>query len=138
MNRFRRWSIFIAIALAVSGCLQMPTPPDRIGGFYVSGVRYEKFNCQQLLNQLDYLETLETQLVISQGQRITASRIQVSLWGTGQGDGIEASALANTRGEKAVILQALVSKDCQGFSQPTTLPMANRASNITDSIYGDP
>lgn len=128
----------MVIAMSVSGCMHMPTEPAKIGGLYVSGVRYEEFDCQQLLNRLDYLETLENQLAISQEQRVKASRIQASLWGYGQGDGIEASALANARGEKVVVLQALASKACHGLWQPKMLPRKNRMSDIIDSSYGGP
>lgn len=95
------------------GCLNMPTPPSQITGSYTSGLKYEDFDCSQLAAELDSLARRENQLVIAQEQRIKTSQTQACLWGVGQGDGIEASELANVRGEKEAVRKAMEAKGCQ-------------------------
>jgi hypothetical protein len=90
----------------------MPTPPSQITGSYTSGLRYEDFDCQKLSTELDSLARRENQLVIAQEQRIKTSQTQAFWWGFGQGDGIEASELANVRGEKEVVRKTMDTKKC--------------------------
>ena len=47
-------------------------------------------------------------------QRIKSSRVQRGLLGFGLGDGIEASELANVRGEKEAVRKAMETKACKG------------------------
>lgn len=103
--------------IAISGCMNMPTPPSQISGSYTSGLRYENFNCSKLSAEIDSLARRENQLVVAQEQRIKTSKVQAFWWGYGQGDGIEASELANVRGEKEVVRHAFESKDCQNIMQ---------------------
>lgn len=106
--------ILVVASLAIlTGCMNMPTPTSQITGYYISGLRYEDFNCSRLAVELNSLARRESQLVIAQGQRIKTSQIQAFWWGFGQGDGIEASELANIRGEKEAVLKAMEAKGCQ-------------------------
>ena len=91
----------------------MPTPPSQITGSYTSGLRYESFDCSRLATELDSLARRENQLVIAQEQRIKTSEAQAFWRGYGQGDGIEASELANVRGEKEAVRKAMEVKGCQ-------------------------
>lgn len=100
-------------ALVLSGCFNMPTPSSQITGSYTSGLRYENFSCSQLAVELDSLARRENQLILAQEQRIKTSQIQAFWWGFGQGDGIEASELANVRGEKEAVRKALDGKPCR-------------------------
>lgn len=104
------------------GCANMPTPPSQITGAYISGLRYEDFDCRKLAVELDSLSRRENQLVIAQEQRIKTSQIQAFWWGFGQGDGIEASELANVKGEKEAVRKAMETKGCQ---QPTSIKNQN-------------
>ena len=97
----------------LAGCMNMPTPPSQITCSYTSGLRYEDFDCSRLGIELDSLARRENQLVIAQEQRIKTSQTQAFWWGFGQGDGIEASELANVRGEKEAVRKAMESKRCQ-------------------------
>jgi len=97
----------------LSGCMNMPTPPSQITGSYTSGLRYESFDCSRLSAELDSLVRRENQLVVAQEQRVKTSEVQACLWGFGQGDGIEASELANVRGEKEAVRHAMEVKGCR-------------------------
>ena len=91
----------------------MPTKPSQITGSYVSGLRYEEFDCSHLSAELDSLARRENQLVVAQEQRIKTSEVQAFWYGYGQGDGIEASELANVRGEKEAVRNAFEAKKCR-------------------------
>ena len=91
----------------------MPTPASQITGSYTSGLRYDSFDCQRLGAEVDSLARREDQLVRAQEQRIKTSEVQAFWMGYGQGDGIEASELANVRGEKEAIRKAMDVKKCQ-------------------------
>ena len=99
--------------VALSGCMNMPTATSQITGSYTSGLRYENYDCSRLGIELDSLARRENQLVIAQEQRIKTSQTQAFWWGFGQGDGIEASELANVRGEKEAVRKAMETKACQ-------------------------
>ena len=102
----------ITIAL-LTGCLNMPTPTAQITGSYTSGLKYENYECSRLLVELDSLARRENQLVVAQEQRIKTSQTQAFWWGFGQGDGVEASELANVRGEKEAVRSAIEAKGCR-------------------------
>lgn len=97
----------------VYGCMNMPTPPAQITGAYVSSLKYEGFECSRLSAELASLSRRENQVVSAQTQRIKTSEIQAFWYGYGQGDGIEASELANVRGEREAIRTALEIKGCK-------------------------
>jgi hypothetical protein len=98
---------------ALTGCMNMPTPTSQITGSYVSGLKYENFDCERLAVEMDSLTRRENQLVTAQEQRIKTSQVQAFWWGFGQGDGIEASELANVRGEKEAVRRAMEAKGCK-------------------------
>lgn len=107
-------SLFIAAAVcaAHAGCMNMPTPPAQITGAYTSGLRYENFDCSKLAAEVDSMARRENQLAAAQEQRVKTSQFQAFWWGFGQGDGIEASELANVRGEKEAVRKAMEAKGC--------------------------
>lgn len=100
------------VGIFLSGCMNMPTPSSQITGSYSSGLRYHDFDCPTLSAEMDSLARRENQLVIAQEQRIKTSKTQAFWYGYGQGDGIEASELANVRGEKESVRTALEKKNC--------------------------
>jgi hypothetical protein len=100
------------IGFALSGCMNMPTPTAQITGAYVSSLKYEGFECSRLSAELASLSRREDQLVVAQNQRIKNSETQAFWWGYGQGDGIEASELANVRGEREAVRHAMENKSC--------------------------
>lgn len=113
---FTRISLAGAAMLA-AGCMNMPTPSSQITGSYTSGLKYESFECPKLAVEADSLGRRENQLTVAQEQRIKTSQVQAFWWGMGQGDGIEASELANVRGEKEAVRTAMESKGCAAAAQ---------------------
>jgi hypothetical protein len=111
MKLTNKLSIFVCVA-AVTGCLNMPTPPSQITGSYQSGLRYEEFDCSKLSAELDSLARRENQLTIAQEQRVKSSQVQAFWWGFGSGDGVEASELASVKGEKEAVRKAIDAKSC--------------------------
>ena len=105
-------ALALALAVALSGCMNMPTPTAQISSAYVSSLKYEPLDCQKLIVESDSLARRENQLVAAQEQRIKSSNVQAFWLGYGQGDGIEASELANVRGEKEAVRKALEMKKC--------------------------
>ena len=105
--------VVIAIAILLSGCANMPTAPAQITGSYTSALKYENYDCSQLAIELNALARRENQLVVAQEQRIKSSNVQAFWLGYGTGDGIEASELANVRGEKEAVRQAMEIKGCE-------------------------
>ncbi len=96
----------------LTGCMNMPTSPTQITGSYTSSVRYENLDCLRLSAELDSSTRRENQLAIAQEQRIKNSEMQAFWYGYGQGDGMEASELANVRGEKEAVRKAMAAKAC--------------------------
>lgn len=109
-----RLSIFF-MACLIGGCMNMPTPPSQITGSYTSGIKYENYDCGRLATEADSLGRRESQLVVAQNQRIKTSKVQAFWWGVGEGDGIEASELANVRGEKEAVRKAMEIKNCSSI-----------------------
>lgn len=113
MTKKPKLMALVAITPALfAGCMNMPTPTAQITGSYNSGIRYDSFDCSRLSVELDSLARRENQLVVAQEQRIKTSQMQAFWWGFGQGDGIEASELANVRGEKQALQNAIAVKRC--------------------------
>jgi hypothetical protein len=100
------------LTLSFSGCMNLATPPSQITGSYVSGLKYEEYDCSKLAAELDSLARRENQLVTAQTERRKSSKVQAFWLGYGQGDGIEASELANVRGEKEAVRTAMATKGC--------------------------
>ena len=101
-----------ASALLISGCFNLPTQPSQISGAYVNSLKYEQFGCDRLTVEADSLARRESQLVIAQEQRLKSSKVQAFWLGYGQGDGIEASELANVRGEREAVRKAMDANKC--------------------------
>ncbi|MCK9488884.1 MAG: hypothetical protein M0Q42_05715 [Xanthomonadales bacterium] len=98
--------------VVLSGCFNLPTQSSQITGTYVSGLKYEDFECERLTVEADSLSRRERQLVQAQDQRRQSSKVQAFWIGYGQGDGIEASELSMVRGEREAVLKAMDSKRC--------------------------
>jgi len=107
----------MALAMALAGCLNMPTPPVQIAPAYVSGLNYEQFDCNRLYAELDSLSRRESQLVAAQEQRVRTSQMQAFWYGFGQGDSMEATELARVRGEKEAVTRAVATQQCAAPGQ---------------------
>ncbi len=126
MKKTLRLAVVIVVPLALfAGCLNMPTQSSQITGSYTSSLKYEDFDCGRLSAEMDSLARRENQLVIAQEQRVKTSQMQAFWWGFGQGDGVEASELANVRGEKEAVRKAMEAKGCISGAKSTTSIPAN-------------
>ena len=114
MNVVRTMFALLAFSM-LGGCLNMPTAVSRITGSYISGLQYESYDCDRLAIEMDSLARRENQLVAAQEQRIKTSKMQAFWYGIGQGDGIEASELANVRGEKEAV-RRVSEKNCSEYN----------------------
>ncbi len=63
-------AILSLITVFIFGCYNAPTPPSEIEGAHISGLHYEKFDCQTLNDEINFLEKREKELVIAQEERI--------------------------------------------------------------------
>ena len=106
-------AILSLITVFIFGCYNAPTPPSEIEGTHISGLHYEKYDCQTLNDEIKFLEKREKELVIAQEERIKESDDQ-EFWteGIGMGDGIVASELNNVRGEKKAARKVFETKGC--------------------------
>ena len=107
----KRLSLILFIVFI--GCYNNPTPPSEITGAQISGLQYERFDCETLNDEIIFLENRERELILAQENRIKESNRQQS-WanGVGKGDGIEASELHRVKGEKLAALIVFQSKEC--------------------------
>jgi hypothetical protein len=106
-------ALFVFTSLCVAGCMNMPTPTSQITGSQTSRIKYENLDCSRLATEMDSLTRQENELTVAQEQRIKTSQMQAFWWGFGQGDGIEASELANVRGDKEAVQTAMETKKCK-------------------------
>ena len=106
-------AILSFITVFIFGCYNAPTPPSKIEGAHISGLHYEKYDCESILDEIKFLEKREKELVIAQKERIKESEKQWG-WteGIGKGDGIVASELNNVRGEKEAARKVFENKGC--------------------------
>lgn len=122
-SRITLIALVASTGMAVTGCLNMPTQPSQITGTYVSGIKYENYDLERLKLEYDSLCRRESQLALAQEQRYKTSKTQAFWWGFGQGDGIEASELANVRGEKEAVRHAM---ELKGYA-PAEPPAPQKA-----------
>lgn len=104
----------IVCVVSLTACANMTTPSSQITSAYTSSLPYEKLSCDKLAIEMNSLARRENQLVVAQEQRVKTSQMQAFWWGFGQGDGIEASELANVRGEKEAVRRVFEMKECKG------------------------
>jgi hypothetical protein len=101
------------ISAQLLGCsVNAPTPSSQITATPVSELKYADYSCSRLLPQLESLARRELELIRAQEQRIKSSNVQDFVLGVGQGDGAEATELANVRGKKAAVVKTMRAKGC--------------------------
>ena len=101
------------VIILINGCANKPTNPNQITGAYVSTIKYEPYSCSRLTAELNSLSRRENQLVSAQRSRVGSSGVQEFWLGYGTGDGIEASELANVRGEREAVRKTMGIKGCK-------------------------
>jgi hypothetical protein len=122
MRQLQLAALVSTLSMFCAGCLNMPTPASQITGSYTSGVKYKDYSDAELAVELDSLARRENQLVIAQEQRRKTSEMQAFWWGYGQGDGVEASELANVRGEKEAVRREMEARRSGGSAKPSAKP----------------
>ena len=115
MNRSCRFVLAMTACAALAGCMNMPTQPSQITGAYTSGLSYENYTCGDMATEERSLARRENQLVVAQEQRVKTSRAQAIWYGIGNGDGIEASELANVRGERESLRRTMERRGCSSY-----------------------
>ena len=107
--------LWLILSLVFIGCYNNPTPPSEITGAQISGIQYERFDCETLNDEIIFLENRERELMLAQENRIKESDSQ-QWWteGSGKGDGIEASELHRIKGEIVAVRRVLQNKECNG------------------------
>ncbi len=99
--------------------------PDKIQTAYVSPLKYDKFSCDQIISEMDYIGQKTTRLYQSLQSESTADSWQMgvglllfwpSLFFLEGGDGPEAAEYAQLKGEFEALRQASVKKTCGGSS----------------------
>ncbi len=96
--------------------------PDKMGATYVSPIKYEGYNCQQLAAEIDYVGKKTTELYTRLRRESNTDSWQifggVILWPilftVEGGDGPEASEYSQLKGEFTALRTASVKKKC-GF-----------------------
>ena len=103
----------ILLFIFIAGCYNNPTPPSEIVGAHISGLQYQRFDCQTLNDEINFLEKHEKGLITAQEERIKESDSQ-QWWteGSGKGDGIEASELHRVKGEIKAARGVFENKKC--------------------------
>jgi len=114
MKQLLKRHTFLIFVFNIS-CYNNPTPPSEITGAQISGLQYERFDCEILNDEIIFLENREKELIIAQENRIKESDSQ-QWWteGSGKGDGIEASELHRIKGEIVAVRRVLQNKECNG------------------------
>ena len=105
--------LWLILSLVFIGCYNNPTPPSEITGAQISGLQYERFDCDTLNDEIIFLENRERELILAQENRIKESELQ-QWWteGSGTGDGIEASELNRVKGEIKAARRVFENKEC--------------------------
>lgn len=112
------------VALAVASILlaSCATNPDKIDAAYVSPLKYQNYDCQQIGMEMDYIGNRTTKLY----QRMKSERKKdnwqmgvglvlfwPALFALEGGDGPEASEYAQLKGDFEALRQASVQKKCE-------------------------
>ena len=105
-------AVSIACLFLPTACMNLATQPSQITGSYTSSAKYADYDCPQLGVEINSLARRENQLVIAQEQRRKTGKVQALWYGFGNGDGVEASELANVKGEKEAVRRSMDMKHC--------------------------
>lgn len=102
----------VVVVLMLSACANAPTPSSQVAASRGSGLNYDDYTCAHLTAEMESLVRRELALIGAQERRIRASSVQATVLGVGQGDGAEATELANVRGDENAVSKAREAKKC--------------------------
>lgn len=121
------------VATTACGCMNLATKPSEITGSYTSDMKYARNSCDELGIEINSLARREDQLTTAQEQRRKSSKVQAFWVGYGNGDGIEASELANVRGEKEAVRRAFDKQRCETGREATRAVVSSGVVGRTGS-----
>ena len=98
--------IAILIMTMATGCA-IGTPSMQIAGIYVSDRTYQDMTCEEAMQELKNVTYREKMLVRAQNKRVEINMLQAFWVGFGNGDGIEASELAQIRGHRVALIKQI-------------------------------
>ena len=55
-NSAKRQAILFFSLIFISGCYNAPTPPSEIEGALISGLHYEKYDCESIDDEIFFTE----------------------------------------------------------------------------------
>jgi hypothetical protein len=110
--QFHKLLLAVVSSLLLSCSINAPTPSSQITASPVPERKFAEYNCAALTAELESLARRKLDLIRAQEQRIKSSNVQGFLLGVGQGDGVEASELANVLGGQAAVLKVWHAKHC--------------------------
>ena len=111
--RFPGLPVAVVLSLLVSACaINAPTPSSQIAASGGSGINYDEYACPRLKTEMESLVRREFVLIAAQEQRVKSSSFQATVLGVGQGDGAEATELANVRGDENTVHKLMQAKKC--------------------------
>jgi outer membrane PBP1 activator LpoA protein len=108
----------VIASLVLCACANAPTPSSKIAAAPGSALKYSDYTCAQLSTEMESLVRHELVLIKAHEQRVKSSNAQELILGVGQGDGPEATALANVRGDQQSAQKAMDAKKCPAWKPP--------------------
>jgi hypothetical protein len=110
--------VAIVASLLLCACANAPTPSSKIAATPGSALKYGDYTCAQLSTEMESLVRRELVLIKAHEQRVKSSNAQELILGVGQGDGPEATELANVRGDQQSAQKAMDAKKCPAWKPP--------------------
>ena len=96
----------------MAGCYPTATSQGEITGSYISPKTYKGFACDDLVIEQESLSRREAQLSVAQESRHKNDQFKSWLGIPTRGDGVEASELANVRGQQEAVQVAISQRKC--------------------------
>lgn len=108
--------LVLLVCAALAGCTSVSVQSPQLAAAHGDRPGYEELDCARLGAEADSLARRESQLVLAQAQRLEATKGQAAP-GDGQAGAVEASGLADVRGEREAVRVAMESKQCPGVGR---------------------
>ncbi len=137
--------VLVISMFLVIGCA---TSPDKLPTTYISPLKYKKYDCDQLTEEIDHVSHRAAELYTSLDKKADNDAAQVGasiiLWPTllflEGGDGPEATEYSNMKGEFEAIRVAMLRKKCSTefmSPSPNEIVKAKAKSEAENEISED-
>ena len=135
--------ILVITTILVTGCA---TSPDNLPTTYISPLKYKKYDCEQLTEEIDNVShrvaTLYTSLDNKADNDTAQAAGAILLWPTlfflEGGDGVEATEYSNLKGEYEAIRVAMLRKKCSTEFLPPSPDEIIKEKEKTESYSQTP